>query len=102
MSEVAILGAGLMGPAWALVSALGGHQVRLTDSHPATLARAPGLMATALATLAEGGEVEASWTAERLADAVRPCARLAETVDGAALVVEAIVEERDAKRRLYD
>jgi 3-hydroxybutyryl-CoA dehydrogenase len=101
MSEIAILGAGLMGHALALVYALGGHQVRLTDSHPETLARAPGLMATALATLAEGGEVEASWTAQRLAGAVRPCAGLAETVEGAALVVEAIVEEPDAKRRLY-
>ena len=61
MTEVAIVGAGLMGHALALVFALGGHQVRLTDTNPETLARAPGLMATALATLAEAGEVDASW-----------------------------------------
>jgi len=101
MTEIAVVGAGLMGHALALVYALGGHRVRLTDSNPATLARAPGLMATALATLVEGGEADASWTKERLAGAVRSCATLAETVTGAALIVEAIVEERDAKRKLY-
>ena len=41
MTEIAILGAGLMGHALALVYALGGHNVRLTDSNAETLARAP-------------------------------------------------------------
>ena len=49
MTEVAVVGAGLMGHALALVFALGDHQVRLTDSNAETLERAPGLMATALA-----------------------------------------------------
>ncbi len=101
MTEIAVVGAGLMGHALALVYALGGHRVRLTDSNPATLARAPGLMATALATLVEGGEVDASWTPARLAQSVTPCKTLKETVAGAALVVEAIVEEPGAKRTLY-
>ena len=67
MARVAILGAGTMGHALALVFALGGHQVRLTDSNPATLERAQGLMETALATLAKYGEVpaerDAAWRA---------------------------------------
>ena len=72
MTEVAVVGAGLMGHALALVFALGGHSVRLTDSNAETLERAPGLMATALATLAEAGEVDASWDRrERLSHAVR-------------------------------
>jgi 3-hydroxybutyryl-CoA dehydrogenase len=66
MTEVAVVGAGLMGHALALVFALGGHQVRLTDNNPDTLARAPALMATALATLAEAGEVDATWDRQRL------------------------------------
>jgi 3-hydroxybutyryl-CoA dehydrogenase len=65
MTEIAVVGAGLMGHALALVFALGGHQVRLTDSNAETLERAPGLMATALATLAEAGEVDASWDRRR-------------------------------------
>jgi len=60
MTEVAVVGAGLMGHALALVFALGGHQVRLTDSNAETLERAPGLMAAALATLTEAGEVDAA------------------------------------------
>jgi 3-hydroxybutyryl-CoA dehydrogenase len=101
MTEVAVVGAGLMGHALALVFALGGHQVRLTDSNAETLERAPGLMATALATLAEAGEADASWNRQRLSQAVLCIPSLADTVAGAKVVVEAIVERPDAKRTLY-
>ena len=56
MANVGGVGAGTMGHALALVFALGGHRVRLTDNDPATLERAQGLMETALATLARLGE----------------------------------------------
>ena len=101
MSEVAVIGAGLMGHALALVFALGGHNVRLTDTNAETLQRAPGLMATALATLTEAGEVEATWDRSRLSHAVRCLPSLPEAVAGAKLVVEAIVERSDVKRALY-
>lgn len=101
MTEVAIVGAGLMGHGLALVFALGGHQVRLTDNNPETLARAPNLMATALATLAEAREVDASWDRPRLSHAVRCIPTLEQTVQGAAVVIEAIVERPDAKRAVY-
>lgn len=102
MTDIAVIGAGTMGHALALVFALGGHAVRLTDSDAATLARAGGLIETARATLAEAGELDAAWTAERLRAAIRPCATLEETVEGAAVVVEAIVERVDAKRDLFE
>lgn len=101
MTEVAVIGAGLMGHALALVFALGGHQVRLTDSNPETLERAPALMATALATLAEAGEVDAGKDRQWLSAAVRCVPDLAATVQGAAVVVEAVVERPDVKRTLY-
>ena len=101
MAEVAVVGAGLMGHALALVFALGGHQIRLTDNNTETLARAPGLMATALATLAEAGEADGTWNRQRLANAVRCVPSLADTVKGATLVVEAVVEQPDVKRTLY-
>jgi len=101
MAEVAVVGAGLMGHALALVFALGGHSVRLTDNSSENLERAPGLMAIALATLAEAGEVDASWDRQRLSHAVRCVPSLADTVAGAKVVVEAIVERPDAKRALY-
>jgi 3-hydroxybutyryl-CoA dehydrogenase len=101
MAEVAVVGAGLMGHALALVFALGGHQVRLTDNKAEALARAPGLMATALATLAEAGEADGTWNRQRLAKAVHCVPSLADTVKGATLVVEAVAEQPDAKRTLY-
>jgi 3-hydroxybutyryl-CoA dehydrogenase len=101
VTEVAVVGAGLMGHALALVFALGGHQVRLTDNDIATLARAPELMATALATLSEAGEADGTWNRRRLENAVHCTKSLAETVKGATLVVEAVAERSDVKRALY-
>lgn len=100
MAEVAVLGAGIMGHGIALVFGLHGHSVRLTDSRPDALEKAPSLMASALETLAEMGEVDASWTQSRLAEAIRTTPTLEETVTGAELVVEAITELPEAKRAL--
>jgi 3-hydroxybutyryl-CoA dehydrogenase len=97
--KVAVFGAGTMGHALGLVFALGGHQVRITDSDTGTLARAPQLMATALATLREAGET--AWSDAMLAEQVTPCATVADTLEGAQLVVEAIIERPDAKRTLF-
>ena len=54
----------------------------------------------ALATLAEAGEVMRR-DRQRLSHAVRCIPSLEETVAGASLSVEAIVERPDAKRALY-
>lgn len=102
MTEVAVVGAGLMGHALALVFALGGHSVRLTDTNADTLAKAPGLMATALATLAEANEPEAAGKDRQwLSTAVRCVPSLADTVKGAAVVIEAVVERPDVKQAVY-
>jgi 3-hydroxybutyryl-CoA dehydrogenase len=101
MAEVAVIGAGLMGHALALVFALGGHKVRLTDNNPETLSRAPQMMATALATMAEAGEVSGDWNRQRLSASVRCEPSLEATVAGASVVVEAVVERPDVKRTLY-
>lgn len=98
--RVAVVGAGLMGHGIALVWAMGGHTVRLTDTHAPTLERAPALMAKALATLAQHGENKGMEPAA-LAQRVTCHAELAECVEGADLVVEAIIEQPEAKRALY-
>ncbi len=100
MTGIAVIGGGLMGHGIALVLALGGHSVRITDTRPETRDAVPGLMASALATLQEAGTAE-GWSAERLAGAVRVEAGLAETVAGASLVIEAITENPEAKRAVF-
>ena len=99
--KVTVIGAGTMGHALALVYALGGHEVRLTDSSMAVLDRAGGLMEAALATLVAQGEASAAATPEWLAQAVTRLPMLAEALNGAELVVEAISENPEAKRALY-
>ena len=101
MARVAVIGAGTMGHAIALVYALGGHQVRLTDSNMMTLDKAQGLMEAALATLVEGGEAPPDWTSAHLAQLVTRHFSLEETVEGAELIVEAIIEAPNAKAALY-
>lgn len=100
--KVAVLGAGTMGHALALVYALGGHEVRLTDSSMAMLDKAGGLMETALASLVEAGEAPAACTADWLHGQVTRLPTLRETLEEADLVVEAIVENPEAKRALYE
>ncbi|MEE7446901.1 3-hydroxyacyl-CoA dehydrogenase [Methylobacterium radiotolerans] len=101
MGEIAIVGGGLMGHGIALVLALHGHAVRITDTSAETRARVPGLMASALATLREAGAAPEGWDAARLARAVRVEAELGAAVTGAGLVIEAITENPEAKGALF-
>jgi 3-hydroxybutyryl-CoA dehydrogenase len=97
--EIAILGAGTMGHGLALAYALGGHTVRVTDTDTETLARAMPRMQAALALLREAGETaqDNAW----LASAVTVVPTAAAAVAGAAFILEAIVEQPDAKRELF-
>ena len=58
-------------------------------------------MATALATLTENGEVDPSKDRQWLSTAVRCVPSLADTVKGAMVVIEAVVERPDIKRLVY-
>src|SRR6202171_3438530 len=53
--NVAIVGAGLIGRAWAAIFARAGWNVRLTDPHQSTLKAAPGLIRDELHALARHG-----------------------------------------------
>ena len=53
--NVAIVGVGLIGRAWAAIFARAGWNVRLTDPHQATLKAAPGLIRDELQALARHG-----------------------------------------------
>jgi 3-hydroxybutyryl-CoA dehydrogenase len=90
-----------MGHGIALVLALGGHSVRITDSRKEALDKVPDLMGSALSTLQDAGAVDAGWTRGRLDRSVGRSPELAETVQGAELVIEAITENPDAKRALF-
>jgi len=55
IENVAIVGVGLIGRAWAAIFARAGWNVRLTDPHQPTLQAAPGLIRDELHALARHG-----------------------------------------------
>lgn len=98
--EVAVLGAGTMGHALAVVHALAGCEVRLHDVRAEALRRAETLIGAALATLREAGEVDAA-LADRIPARISCSTCLRQAVAGADLVVETVVEDRDVKREVF-
>ncbi|MFC7607302.1 3-hydroxyacyl-CoA dehydrogenase NAD-binding domain-containing protein [Teichococcus aestuarii] len=69
-SKVAIVGAGLIGRAWAMIFARAGWQVALFDPAPGIAAQAEGLCAQGLTDLAEQGLCEDPAGAARRIQAV--------------------------------
>ena len=57
MERIAIIGAGLIGRAWATVYARAGHTVRMYDSAPGAVERAAGLVLEGLEDLRRAGLV---------------------------------------------
>jgi 3-hydroxybutyryl-CoA dehydrogenase len=97
IESVAVLGAGTMGHALALVHALGGCHVSLYDSNSKVLARAPSLIEAALATLQEAG-VESTMAAAEATNRITFVDTLVGAVQAADLVVEAVPEDPEVKR----
>lgn len=98
--NVAIIGAGTMGHALALVHALGGCEVQLQDTDPARLAEAPELIAAALDTLTEAGGLQPQ-DAAGVMDRIATVPELETAVAAADLVVESVVEDRAVKREIF-
>ncbi|MFP5394286.1 MAG: 3-hydroxyacyl-CoA dehydrogenase PaaH [Gammaproteobacteria bacterium] len=97
--EVAVIGAGAMGSGIAQVAARAGHPVRLFDTRPDAVERAIVQIRAQFGRLVEKGRMTA---AQRDAASARlqGAASLAE-LRGAALVVEAVVEDLAVKRSLF-
>ena len=91
--QAAIIGAGLMGHGIAQVFATAGHHVRITDADERALNQAPQRIA---ASLAELGIEEAPVLAR-----IQLTPSLAETLDGCAVVIEAVPEKIELKRTLF-
>lgn len=98
-SIIAVIGSGAMGAGIAQVAAAAGHRVKLYDTRPEAVAKALAGIAEIFQKLVDKGRMTA-------ADAAAAGARLQgasslRDVADAALVVEAIVEDLDAKRTLF-
>ena len=98
MPAVGIVGAGLIGRAWANVFARGGWDVRLWDPDANALEAAPGLIEAALGDVARQGLAkDPAAAAKRL----KVVASLEDAVAGAELVQESGPERLDVKRDVF-
>src|SRR5689334_15920749 len=98
-SEVAVVGAGAMGAGIAQIAAQAGHRVHVFDNRMGAADTAKRQIGEALSRLASKGKLDAS-AAEAAAARIVPVHALGDLVS-AKLVVEAIVEDLEAKRKLF-
>jgi 3-hydroxyacyl-CoA dehydrogenase len=96
--DVAVIGTGLIGQAWAIVFARAGYGVRLWDNDPQARVRAVELIA-GQARLLEQQELLAD--AEGLVGRVRVCNPLEEALQGVSYVQENLPEKPDLKREIF-
>jgi 3-hydroxybutyryl-CoA dehydrogenase len=100
MEKVAIIGAGTMGHCFAMLFAQNGHQVCLNDISEDILGRAQKLISANLETLAQAGLFDRE---ERPAVEARIeyTTDLAQATAEADFVIEAIIEDVQAKKELF-
>lgn len=99
--NVAVVGAGTMGHALALVHALGGCDTTIYDRDLLVLGQVGDLVATACATLVEAGMISED-DAQDAQDHIVIVDTLEDAVERADLVVEAVVEKPEIKRAVFD
>ncbi|MYN13416.1 3-hydroxyacyl-CoA dehydrogenase [Pusillimonas sp. TS35] len=96
--KVAVVGAGLIGQAWAIVFARGGCEVSLWDGDAAALARAQTMIAELAATLQQKGLLD---DAAAVAARITSAQSLEQALMGARYVQENLPERVDVKRDIF-
>lgn len=100
MAVIAIVGAGLIGRAWAITFARAGHEVRIYDEFPGAAEKAMAFAAEALSPLVAEGLLDGQSVAE-VAERLKPVATLAAALSGAAHVQENTPEDLATKKRVF-
>src|SRR5256885_4756665 len=102
LKRVAVVGAGTMGSQIALQTALGGrYDVTLIDSVPAQLERAAASNKKLVDRAVEKGRMAADAAGATLGR-IKSSADLAASVRDADMVIEAVIEDFDAKRAVFE
>lgn len=99
MINVAIVGSGLIGSAWAIVFARAKCRVTLFDAAPSAAKAARDLIRDRLAELRRHGLIDEA--PDRIADRITPAASLGDALAGVQLVQENVAERVEVKARLF-
>ena len=96
--NIAVVGSGLIGQAWAIVFARGGHQVRMWDGDPKAVETGIRLIAGQVADLKEAGLID---DPRALLTRISGCKTLEEVLDGAEYVQENLPERVEMKKDIF-
>ena len=99
MEKIAIVGAGLVGRAWAIVFARAGYPVMLYDANPDTVAQSLAAVESSLQDLQEFGLISEAPSA--IHARMTAAKTLKEVLDGAAYVQESTLENVDIKKQIF-
>ena len=99
MEKIAVIGAGLIGRAWAMVFARAGHPVMLYDADAAALAPALDLIEASLGDLHAQGLI--SETPANVRQRIRAVASLAEALQDVTYIQENVSETVQAKKEIF-
>jgi 3-hydroxybutyryl-CoA dehydrogenase len=100
IKHIGVVGAGLMGHGIAQVFASAGYRVSLYDMDPATLASAKDRIAANFKVFIELGLAKPE-DIDRCLDRITLCSSLEALCDGPQYIIEAVLEDIDAKREVY-
>nr|WP_298689176.1 3-hydroxyacyl-CoA dehydrogenase [uncultured Dongia sp.] len=100
MAVIAIVGAGLIGRAWAIAFARAGHEVRIYDDFAGAADKAVAFATEALSPLAAEGLLDGQSIAD-VAARLMPVATLASALAGAVYVQENTPEDLASKKRVF-
>lgn len=101
IKKIAVLGAGTMGPGIAQTYAMGGYEVTMWTRSENTRNKAIASLKAQLHTFAEEGEIKAE-DVDTIFNRISFKLTVEEAVEGADMIQETIVENRDAKVALYE
>src|SRR5215831_2480914 len=100
ITRAAVVGAGTMGHGIAEVMALAGINVSLTDAYPEALEKARGMIAESVQKLAKSGKIKDDDARKTLAR-ISYISDLGEAVKHSDLVLEAVPEDLNLKRKVF-
>lgn len=96
--NIAVVGSGLIGQAWAIVFARGGHTVKMWDGDPKAVGNALTLIASQVADLKAAGLID---DPKALIARISGCRTLEEVLAGAEYVQESLPERVEMKKEIF-